>query len=150
MKQITTDEMLAAARQMNEDLAKCGYMESEIIRSARVLGRRIYQTQPHWHTFRGECSNGLPFEIEMQALALLTSVWVTDIYLRKARDRKIPEMSQRYWDFHRFLFLCMKDTQTDVDTHRDEDAEKDYQRYQRPPTLKRKIQCRLKRLRWGH
>lgn len=149
-KPIHPSDLLAAARQMNEDLAKCGYIDLEILRSARVLGRRIYQTQPHWHSFKGECTNDLPFEIYMQALSLLTSAWVADIYLRKARDRKSPAMEKRYEEYEEFLLYSLKYTWDEVHLNRDKDAERDFQRWQRPPTLRSRIRCWLKRLWWGH
>lgn len=153
MKNISTMDLLAAARQMNEDLARSGYKDDEIVMSARRLAKLIYECEPHWHSMTGECvvGAGYPFEVYMKALSLVTTVWVTDIYLRKARDRKLPSMKERFADYQAFLNQCMNDARQVIDAERDVDAEAAWQKiHRRPASWKNRLRCRINRWKWGH
>ena len=154
MKTISTMDLLRAARQMNEDLAHSGYKDSQIITSARWLAKYIYECEPHWHSMTGECvvKEGVyPFEIYMEAISLISTVWVTDICLRKARDRKLPSMKQKFSDYQAFLNQCMNDARQVIDAERDIDAEAAWRKiHRRPVSWKSRLRCRLNRLWWGH
>ncbi|MDD3102454.1 MAG: hypothetical protein PHE59_04910 [Patescibacteria group bacterium] len=154
MKTISTMDLLAAARQMNEDLAHSRYDDREIIMSARRLSKLIYECEPHWHSMTGQCVVGktdYPFEVYMKALSLITTVWVTDIYLRKARDRQIPQMKERFTDYQAFMNHCMDDARQVIDAERDLDAEAAWKKIdRRPASWKNRLRCRINRLKWGH
>ena len=154
MKAISTMDLLAAARQMNEDLAHSRYDDNTIILSARRLALELYQCERHWHSMTGQCVVGpdaYPFEVYMKALSLVTTVWVTDIYLRKARDRKLPAMKERFSDYQAFLNHCMNDARQVIDAEQDVDAEAAWQRiHRRPASWKNRLRCWVNRVKWGH
>lgn len=114
---------------------------------ASELARQVYQQQKHWHSYDGKCAREMPFEIYMEAVALISCVWVADIYRRKSRDRKAPQMATRYDDWESFLKGVLEYTKKEVSETRDIPAERDYQRKAKRPS---RIKCWINRLRWGH
>lgn len=46
-----------------------------------------------WRKVDGTQIKGQPFEVKMAGVMLLSAAWVFDIFSRKARDRKAPEMA---------------------------------------------------------
>lgn len=147
------EDMLAGARAMNEGFARSKYENwgSQVLHIyAYHLGKDLYRCQPHWHAFTGQCTDELPFEVYIQALSLLSSAWVADIYLRKARDRKSEAMTERFRDYRAFMNKALDYIETEVALNRDIDAEKAFQRHHRPPTLRSRLRCFINRMKWGH
>lgn len=143
--------VLAEARAMNTALPQ--YLDGEHVNWNWVdthvnrLAKLMYRQEDHWHSVDGACQKEVPFEIGMQALALLSATWVSDIYLRKARDRSAPRMRTRWEEFWVNLFTAIQHVDRNVRAERDPDAEAQYRTKTRKPNP---IKHRFNKLRWGH
>ncbi len=143
--------LLERSREFNGDIHRAFWEEGlplECIgHHVRVIAERLYREQPHWHQFRGPCMRDIPFEVNMQALALLACTWVADIYLRKARDRDGPGMASRCGQWRNLLTATLDHVEHEVASSRDPDAKAAWKRDRRPTNRWR---CFINRVLWRH
>ena len=79
-----------------------------------------------WHYTSGKKVEGLPFELKMAGLSLLSTAWVADIFNRKARDRKSAMMLWEYLRFKAMLLANLNYIEYEVWRHADKKAERAY------------------------
>ena len=125
---------LGKTREFNTDIHQRSWGESRYLPWLAIEGAvveladRAYRREPHWRSVQGKCITELPFEIIMMQLSLLSSAWVADIYLRKARDRSAPIMQERYLEYRAYLLNLLRFIEMEVGSNRDIPAEEAYQR----------------------
>lgn len=149
------DWFLAKTREFNTGIHQKpwegGYLPWPVLEEFIVtLSERAYLREPHWHSVQGKCIDKLPFEIIMMQLSLLSSAWVADIYLRKARDRAAPIMEERYLAYRAYLLNLLKFIEMEVKSNRDEAAEQAYQGSVRRIKGPGKVAHWLSRMLWRH
>lgn len=114
---------------------------------AYVIAQQIYKEGRHWHSVSGKCHKEVPFEVYMQGLGFLISCWVTDIFLRKARDRRTPAMARRHADWLKEMLSTMEYIGDDVMCFRDYEAERAFKGDYKKPN---RFLCLIHKLIWGH
>lgn len=144
-------KLLARARLFNENLVwqiEHGmglgpWMEKHTME----LAEEVYAAEPHWHWYNGKCLEEPPFELYMQCLTLLTCTWVADIFLRKARDRQLPEMTVGFKQWANLLYAALEYTSHDVSNSHDPEAARLWLREGRRPN---RLKHWWNKLFWGH
>ena len=136
--------LLKQARKLNNSLN-----DDYTCEHVMQLACQLYDEEPrHWHSVNGKCFLGnTTFELLMPALALLTSIWVSDIYLRKARDREAPAMIKRYLLWKDLLLRSLSYTEYINLSTRDYNAEKAFEHEHKKPN---RFICAIKTLLMGH
>ena len=110
---IDVQELLAIARGFNSSIHVKKNKKKPLDEVASPWVDEIIARFPkeltHWKSINGEEIDD-PMEIRMLALSLLLDTWLTDICLRKARDRSNPgllALIEDYWaiqqDAHHFI-----------------------------------------------
>lgn len=146
-KETSFTRVLELARAFNSHLSREHYSLMVLQGYASQLAWDVYMTGRHWHSYDGKCMKETPFEIYMQAVAIISSTWVADIYLRKARDRGAPQMEAEYDRWEKFIKDTLEFTRKEVKENRDPEAEIGYRKVAKRPN---RIRCWFNRWRWGH
>lgn len=141
------EALLELTRDFNAALSREHYSLRALHSYASELAGEMYKASHHWHSYDGKCCKETPFELFMQAVALISANWVADIYLRKARDRDAPSMEGAYEVWRELLVGALGYTQKEIKESRDVDAEQKYQEVAKRPS---RIKCVFNRWRWGH
>ena len=136
--------LLKQARKLNNSLN-----DDYTCQHVMNLAIQLYDEEPHhWHSVSGSCFLGdTTFELLMPVLSLLSSIWVSDIYLRKARDRRSPTMIKRYLQWKDLLLRSLSYTEYINLSTRDMNAEKAFEKEYKKPN---RIRCALNVLLSGH
>lgn len=94
-----------------------------------------------WKSVSGKKLDELPFELQMLGLSLLASMWTSQIFNLKARDRKSTPMLFTYMDFKATLYWLLNKMEYEVWRRIDPVAEgmyiADLRRFNQTEELKR-------------